>query len=104
MDALEVASLILHVVIGIIGIVLNALFLYLIIEISPESIRVYSVMLANFAITDLLACITGIFAAQRLVCRFPLTLNFRIIPCGTVLTFTSIGLCSLFNHETCFVA
>lgn len=88
MDVLELISLLLHVSIGSFGIVFNALLLYLIVKKSPKSIRVYAIMLSNFAITDLLACLTGIFAAQRFDSRSPAPApNFQNYPLWYCLDF-----------------
>lgn len=65
----EVALSVFDYVSNSIGICANLLLIFLVVKKSPKHIAVYSILLLNFGITDLVGCVAGLFVQQRLVQR-----------------------------------
>ncbi|CAI5451902.1 unnamed protein product [Caenorhabditis angaria] len=76
---------------GVLGIFLNAILLYLAVFKSPSTLKSYSILIINFAITDLLASI------------FTLIVMARLVPMGTATAQISYGLCTLFGPTVCYI-
>uniref|UniRef100_A0A8R1HVZ0 G_PROTEIN_RECEP_F1_2 domain-containing protein n=1 Tax=Caenorhabditis japonica TaxID=281687 RepID=A0A8R1HVZ0_CAEJA len=90
LDLLTFVSII-HNVVAILGMSFNLLLIYLALFQSPLVLRLYSTLIANFAITDFFACFFDFFVQQRL------------IPAGFTLAYVSNGPCKYFGTNTCFV-
>lgn len=61
-DAISVAV---HTVTNLFGIGFNLLLMLLIVVKTPPTLRVYSLLLLNSAIIDLVGCLSAVFVMQR---------------------------------------
>ncbi|CAL2045355.1 unnamed protein product [Caenorhabditis brenneri] len=82
-----------HISFGILGAILNGSLVLLAIFKSPLVIRLYSKLIINFAITDLLACLLDMF------------IEIRLLPSPNEATMTYIlnGFCTYFGLTTCTI-
>ncbi|PAV60430.1 hypothetical protein WR25_23760 [Diploscapter pachys] len=62
---MDTLSAVTHWILNSIGISLNLLLVYLAIYKSPKSIKRYSLLILNFAITDLTSCLLDLFIQDR---------------------------------------
>ncbi|CAD6197641.1 unnamed protein product [Caenorhabditis auriculariae] len=91
-SAMETAFRIYHYSVASVGCFLNAFLIYLLARKSPKTMKTYSILIMNFAVTDLIICICDGFVQQRL------------IPTGTALAFISSGPCTYLGPSACFTA
>ncbi|KAF1751273.1 hypothetical protein GCK72_017827 [Caenorhabditis remanei] len=84
---------ILHSVFGGTGLILNVILLLLAIFVTPKVIRLYSILIINFAITDAFACLLDIF------------IEIRVLPYPNEDSMAHImnGVCKYFGLTTCVV-
>ncbi|EFP11341.1 CRE-SRD-15 protein [Caenorhabditis remanei] len=82
-----------HIFFGVLGAILNGLLVLLAIFKSPMVIRLYSKLIINFAVTDLLACLLDMF------------IEIRLLPSPNEATMTYIlnGFCTYFELTTCTI-
>ncbi|VDO39562.1 unnamed protein product [Haemonchus placei] len=88
----EKVPFLLHVLPNILGLLLNAILYVLARYHSPQTIRIYSLLILNFAVCDFFACLTSLIVCQR------------IIPGGTSLFYISEGLCQYIGPRFCYVS
>lgn len=62
---IDTLSAVTHWILNSIGVSLNLLLVYLVIYKSPKSIKRYSLLILNFAITDLTSCLLDLFIQDR---------------------------------------
>ncbi|XGW02968.1 hypothetical protein V3C99_014740 [Haemonchus contortus] len=91
MEWMLLLSSILHTLTEGLGLATNALLIYLVLTKTPKRLTTYSILILNFAICDLLTCVSAFFVQQRL------------IPGGTGLFYFSHGPCKLFGSLTCYI-
>lgn len=65
MDQLTRTSILIHSLTNIAGVATNGFLVWLILKKTPPILRVYSILLLNFAITDLVTCLAAAFVMQR---------------------------------------
>ncbi|VDO77865.1 unnamed protein product [Haemonchus placei] len=65
-------SNILHSLTEGLGLATNALLIYLVLTKTPKRLTTYSILILNFAICDLLTCMSAFFVQQRYsyICLF----------------------------------
>ncbi|VDM72154.1 unnamed protein product [Strongylus vulgaris] len=92
MDFLSAISFTIHSVTNFFGICANIILIYVVIKRTPSTMTTYSMLILNFAITDLLSCIASITVQQR------------ILPGGLGLFYLSYGPCRYFGPLACLIA
>ncbi|CAO4380008.1 unnamed protein product [Caenorhabditis nigoni] len=82
-----------HISFGILGTILNGSLVFLAVFKSPKAIKLYSKLIINFALTDLLACLLDMF------------IEIRLLPSPNEATMTYIlnGFCTYFGLTTCTI-
>ncbi|CAD6191597.1 unnamed protein product [Caenorhabditis auriculariae] len=80
-----------HTTVSLAGCLLNLLLIYLAYFHSPRTIRTYSILIINFALTDFGACFFDAFVEQR------------IVPTGWTLAYMSSGICRLVP-SSCYIS
>ncbi|PAV64487.1 hypothetical protein WR25_07060 [Diploscapter pachys] len=86
---MDTLSAVIHWILNSIGISLNLLLVYLVIYKSPKSIKRYSLLILNFAITDLTSCLLDLFIQDRTISN------------GIFIALVSNGLCTRFGSKAC---
>uniref|UniRef100_A0A8R1HN67 G_PROTEIN_RECEP_F1_2 domain-containing protein n=1 Tax=Caenorhabditis japonica TaxID=281687 RepID=A0A8R1HN67_CAEJA len=82
-----------HTIFACIGVALNGCLMFLAVFKSPKVIQLYSTLIINFAVTDMLACLLDLF------------IEIRLLPSPNEATMTYIlnGYCVYFNVTTCSI-
>ena len=121
----DLTAVVLHSGTNFIGLLTNALLIYLALTVTPKSIRTYSILILNFGITDFCGCLMGLFVQQRYVViasvpgnenkcshvllrtKHQISLKsqnfFRLIPVGLSVTYISNGPCTVFGTSACYL-
>ncbi|CAI5451898.1 unnamed protein product [Caenorhabditis angaria] len=76
---------------GTLAVFLNLTLLFLSVFKSPQVIKNYSILIINFALTDLLASLASIFVEPRM------------IPSGYVVAHINYGICNRFSSSVCYM-
>ncbi|PAV91473.1 hypothetical protein WR25_18144 [Diploscapter pachys] len=80
-----------HFGVNVLAITFNSLMIYLCLYKTPKAIKSYSILMLNFALSDLGASLTDFFVCQR------------IIPAGWTIGFISSGPCQYISRFSCFL-
>ncbi|VDK43599.1 unnamed protein product, partial [Cylicostephanus goldi] len=91
MEILYIISTALHLITYLIGISFNILLIFAVVKKTPSNMSTYSVLILNFAITDLFSCVASMMV------------QFRIIAGGIGLFYISYGPCRYLGPSACFI-
>ncbi|GMR58596.1 hypothetical protein PMAYCL1PPCAC_28791 [Pristionchus mayeri] len=84
MTVLDVISIVIHSSTGIIGIIGNIAILAAIKFKSPKNLKSYSILLANCALIDIVACASTSLTIERMIAFTDVTANIYLGPCSFV--------------------
>ncbi|GMS79665.1 hypothetical protein PENTCL1PPCAC_1840, partial [Pristionchus entomophagus] len=87
MTILDTISIVIHSTTGVYGIVGNLALLLAIKYKTPPSLKSYSVLLANCALIDIIACASTSLTIERMIAFTDMTANVYLGPCSIVSGF-----------------